>query len=311
MRERWWVLLSLLAWLAFFAAALSAPVFDGDPGTTLYWLGIALQVLSVGLGVAFLAQVVFATELAQWPAWSRWAMFILGAATVVALWQLNLTGRWLMALHALALCAIAAPVGYWLGDRMQKASNLVPLGVAMAMADVFSVFQGPSKQIAGQIAQYQTDVAQKAAQATQGVPPQQAAQAVQQAIHSVHAPLAAYLAAYMPLAGKAATAPVLGIGDFIALAFIFRAAWVHRLNPGLVFGAALASALAALGLAQATHLALPALPLICIGTLGLLALFEPRVRRLDRQEIVLSVGVILLFAALIAAREVIGSRGPA
>jgi len=296
MRERWWALFSLLAWVAFFAAAESAPVFDDAPGTPRFWLGVTLQVVSVAFGVTLLGALLFSGERAQWPVWSRWLMFCGGVAAVVALWRYNLTGPWLMAVHAVALCGIALPIGYWLGDRMQKASNLVPLGVAMAMADIFSVFQGPSKQVAHQIDQYQTAVAQKAMTVSQGLPPEQAAQAATQAAHSVQA----------PLTGKAATAPVLGIGDFIALAFLFRAAWVHHLRPGIMFCAALGSALVALGIAQFLHLALPALPLICLGTLGITALFEPRLRKLDRQEVVLSAGVFMLFTALIAARLVMG-----
>jgi hypothetical protein len=302
MRERWWALLSGLAWLAFFAAAVMAPTFEGEHDSPRFWLGIALQVMSVVFSVALLAQFLLSAERATWPLWSRWLMFSMGLGIVGVLWQLNLTDSWLMALQTAALCAIALPVGYWIGNQMQRVTYLVPLGVAMTMADIFSVFQGPSKHIAHEIAQYQTDVAQKAADAAQGLPPDQAAQAATHAAHAVQAPLAAYLVAYMPLAGRGETVPVLGVGDFIALAFLFRAVWVHSLNPFLVFGATLASSLTALALAQATGVALPALPLICLGTLCVLMVFEPRMRRLDRQEIVLTVGVVLVFAALIAAR---------
>jgi len=35
-----------------------------------------------------------------------------------------------MALHAIALCFVAMPIGYWLGDRMEKPGATVPVQVA-------------------------------------------------------------------------------------------------------------------------------------------------------------------------------------
>jgi hypothetical protein len=291
--------------MAFFAAAMSVPAFDGDPGTNLYVLAIAMQLISVGLSVALLVQLLFGGERAQWPAWGRWLMFVGGLTAIGLAWQLNLTRPWNWALHAVALCAVALPIGYWLGDRLERVSHLVPLCVAMTMADVFSVVQGPSGQIARQVASYQHEVARKAAEAAQQAPPAQAQQAAELARQASHAPLSDFLLAHLPLAGKVATAEVLGIGDFIAMAFLFRTAWVHGVNPRLMFGSVLVCVLGSLTLAQTTGLALPALPLICLGTLAVLLIADPRMRRIGRQELVLTVGVVLLFGALIASRWVL------
>jgi hypothetical protein len=224
------------------------------------------------------------------------------------MFKLQLTGPWPMALHALALAAIAMPVGYWIGSHMERATHLVPLAVAMSMADIFSVARGPSRHIADQIGQRQSDVAERTSEMLQNASPEVAQQAIAHAQSTTRAGLGDFLVVNLPRAGQGDTSPLLGIGDLIALAFIFRTAWVHRLNPGLVFGAALGSTFIALALAQLTGLTVPALPVICLGVIGTLLVREPRLRRLDRQEIVLSVGVVALFAALIAARWVAPPR---
>jgi hypothetical protein len=95
---------------------------------------------------------------------------------------------------------------------------------------------------------------------------------------------------------------VLGIGDFVVLAFLFRAAWVHHISPRLVFGAAACSVFVALFCTNVLGMALPALPYIAIGTIAVLYLGVPRVRQLDRQEVVLSLIVVGLFGALITGK---------
>ena len=51
-------------------------------------------------------------------------------------------------------------------------------------------------------------------------------------------------------------------------------------------------------------MAIPALPFIAAGVIGYLLIANPRVRRLDRQETVLSICVAALFIVLMAARYV-------
>jgi len=59
---------------------------------------------------------------------------------------------------------------------------------------------------------------------------------------------------------------------------------------------------AAVAASQLIGQALPALPFIAVGVIGWLLLTNPRLRRLDRQEIVLSILVAALFIALMAGR---------
>ncbi len=113
------------------------------------------------------------------------------------------------------------------------------------------------------------------------------------------APLGDFIIVHLPLAGTGASMPVLGIGDFIIFAFLFRAAWVHHISPAAVFAAGFVSTIAALFASNLTGIALPALPFIALGTVGWLLLTQPRMRKLDRQETALSIGVIAVFSALL------------
>jgi hypothetical protein len=302
MVDRLLTLASALAWLLFSSAVYSTPLLSAHSGDSEFPRALTLQIASVVIGITLLCIILFNSQRPSWPVWSRYAFFVCGTGAVIAMWQLNLKGPWPMALHALALCAIALPIGWWIGSHMQRVTHLVPLGIAMSMADIFSVATGPSKGIAERIGQYQTELAQKAQEAASNLPPEQAANALAEMLRGVKAPFAAYLVAHMPLAGTGSTSPILGIGDFVALAFIFRAAWVHHLPPGLVFSCALGSTIAALAIAQSSGIPIPALPVICLGTIGALLIAEPRMRRLDKQETVASAAVFVLFSALIAAR---------
>src|SRR6185436_844729 len=142
-----------------------------------------------------------------------------GAGFVPLAWAFNLKNPELKPLIALALMGLAVPVGYWIGERMEKITNLIPLAIAMSLADIFSIFQGPTKVIATRLTDYTDKVASVAAT--------HAAPEAARIIAEMKAPLADYIIVHFPLAGMQTT-PVLGIGDFVVLAFLFRAAWVHH-----------------------------------------------------------------------------------
>ena len=126
---------------------------------------------------------------------------------------------------------------------------------------------------------------------------------------SVRAPLADFIVVHIPLAGLHTTVPVLGIGDFIALAFLFRVAWLHRLHPRSVFLAALVATIVALVISLLSGRVIPALPFIALGVVGWLLVTTPRLRRLDRQEVLLTIGVAALFGALMLGKWVAGLLG--
>jgi hypothetical protein len=296
-RLRLWPLLCALGWFAFFAAAANAPQELGE--------SMAAQVLALPTGLVVLMLALLSGERPRWPAWGRWTMFGCGLVLVAIPYALNLHAPGYRAVAGLGLLLAALPLGYWIGDRMEKVTNLVPLAVAMSGADIYSVYQGPSRAVSQSITAYHSQVANKVAE----LGPQATPEHVEQATAMVRAPLADYLVVHMPIPGTHYTMPVLGIGDFIVLAFLFRAAWVHRLHPGAVFVAALASVLAALVISNTIQEAIPALPVIALGVVGYLWLSNPRMRQLDRQEILLSWGVGALFGALICSKWVIGMLG--
>jgi len=286
-RLRYWPLLAAAGWGVFCAATLSLNMHGG--GDELW-----IQGLSLLAGLVLLTLLLFSGERPLWPAWSRWAMCLGGIAAVFGPYELSLHSAGWRVFSTIGLVAVALPVGYWIGDRMEKASNLIPLAIALSMADIYSVFRGPSRHVGEAIISYQRLVADRVAQLGQVSPAE-----IAKTEASLRAPLANYLVAHFPLPGQGTTVPLLGIGDFIALAFLFRAAWVHRLNARAVFIAGLASTIVALAVTQLVGHALPALPFIALGVVGYLALTNPRVRRLSRQEVLLSIAVPCLFGALL------------
>lgn len=291
---RLWPLLAALGWLIFFAAAINAP----DELSR----SLSAQLVSLPIGLGILMLILLSAARPRWPAWTRWTMFACGLLLVALPFALNLHAPLIRAVAGLGLMLLALPVGYWIGDRMEKVTNLLPLAVAMSGADIYSVYQGPSRAVSQSIANYHSEVANRVAQLGAQATPEQ----MEQAAATVRAPLADYLVVHLPVPGTHYTQPVLGIGDFIVLAFLFRAAWLHGLNPGAVFTAGFISVIAALALSNFSRQALPALPVIALGVVGYLWLTTPRMRRLDRQEIVLSWAVGALFSALILSKWLLG-----
>jgi hypothetical protein len=306
-RDRWLVLLAALGWLGFFAATLFIPPAQGGPS-------FSQHLISTTLSLTLLTALLMLGERPQWHPAVRWAMFIGGIALILGPYYLQgslpfVKEPLVRSLSGLGLIGVALPVGYWIGDRMEKATNLIPLAVAMSMADIYSVFQGVTKRVTEDIGRYQREQAEVAQTAAAQAPSGQELAAAQEAMASVKAPLSDFIIAHFPVAGSGMTLPVLGIGDFIVLAFLFRAAWVHSISPRAMFFAGLLSTIAAL--ASSALLAqygppifargIPALPFIALGTVGYLWLTQPRMRRLDRQERMMTLIVSALFGALLLA----------
>jgi hypothetical protein len=281
-----WVAVTAAGWLIFAILTLGLPKMEGN-------VAIVAQILSVVIGMLLLLSILLAAERPRWPLGMRIAMFTGGTSVVLLCYFMNWKQPELKPIIALALMGLAVPVGYWIGERMEKITNLIPLAIAMSLADIFSVFQGPTKVIATNLETHYEKVAAIAAKG--------GAHAAQQ-IAELRAPLADYIIVHFPIAGMQTTLPILGIGDFVVLAFLFRAAWVHHVSPRLVIGAAAGSIFAALLLSNTLNMPLPALPFIAIGTISVLWLSVPRLRQLDRQEVVLSVAVIGVFGALITGK---------
>jgi len=292
--DRLWLLIGGTAWLLFFAAALNYPASQ--------YPGLLPQVSSILIGITMLLATLLASERPYWPAWMRWVLFCCGIIFVGLPYVLSASEPGVKAFVALGLLMVALPVGYWIGDRMEKVTNLVPLAIGMSLADIFSVSHGFSRKVAEDVTRHQEEVAQVIADQA---PQQGMAAAISQAAQ-LKAPLSDFIIVHLPIAGTGMSQPVLGIGDFVILAFIFRSAWVHAIPARAVFWPALISVVAALTLSQMLGIPLPALPFIALGCIGWLWLAHPRIRKLDRQEVVLSLAVAAVFLALIAYRFVAG-----
>lgn len=263
--------------------ALAIPRQDHPP--------LALQVAGIAIGVSLLGLLTYSATRPDWPRPARLALLVGGLAALGAAWAFNLTAPWMYAFWTLAVIAAALGVGQWLGNHLERPAHLLPLCVALSLADIYSVWNGPTKHIAEKIMSYQSEAT--GALASGGVA----------AMERVRAPLASFFVAHLPAPGQGIAVPVLGIGDFVALAFLLRSAWRFGLGPLSLLGSALAGTALALSLSQMLALPLPALPFISVACLGWLWLRQPRVRELRRSEGLLTAAVILLFAGLIALKR--------
>jgi len=290
-----WTAMAGLGWLVYFWLVLVIP-------STHKELPVVSQIAAVILGMMMLMAVLALGERPRWPTVARWWLFGAGAAVVALAFVFNLQQPQMRAVLALALMAVSLPVGYWVGDQMQKVTNLIPVAVAFTCADIFSVWQGPSKKVVEDLVEHQAEIEAVRSEAMANLPPEAAAAAADQAAAAIRAPFVDYVVVHMPVPGMGTSVPVLGIGDFVIVALLFRVAWLHGISPLAVGVSSLLSIIVALAVSQFVGAAIPALPFIAVGVVGYLALAYPRIRRLDRQEVLLSFGVIVLFAALAAAR---------
>jgi len=290
-----WLAACVAGWFLFFALAYAFP--SSELGSSY-----VVQAGSLLAGLVILMSIMLAGERPRFSTTVRMLMFFGGAAAMLVPYMMNLQSPPLRALATLGLLAAALPVGYWIGDRIEKVTNLVPLAVAMSVADIYSVMHGPSRQVGEQLLAHYHEVGTKIAEL--GSNP--SVQDVAHTTASVRAPLADFIVVHIPLAGLHTTVPVLGIGDFIALAFLFRVVWLHRLSARGVFAAALLAIIAALSVSLFSSRVIPALPFIALGVVGWLLLSTPRLRRLDRQEVLLTIGVAALFGALMLGKWAAG-----
>jgi hypothetical protein len=290
--DRLWLLIGGTAWLLFFAATLSIPASQFPE--------LVPQVVSILIGITLLIAILLAAERPYWPAWMRIVLLCCGVLFVGAPYLLGANEPGVKAFVALGLLMVALPVGYWIGDRMEKVTNLVPLAIGMSLADLYSVSQGFSRRVAADVTLHQEEVARVISEHA----PQQGMTAAINNAAQLKPPLADFIIVHLPIAGTGMSQPVLGIGDFVILAFIFRSAWVHGIPARAVFWPALISVVAALALSQTLGVPLPALPFIALGCVGWLWLAHPRIRNLDRQEVLLSITVAAVFLALFAYRYV-------
>ncbi|MFK5926059.1 MAG: hypothetical protein QM483_05475 [Desulfuromusa sp.] len=183
------------------------------------------------------------------------------SAMILILWlinQLSATGAWQLLLSGIKsglLLLVGTLIGTALARFINRLWEVIPICIAMALADFFSWFIGPTANFAQEIKQYYL--------APVGPPP-----------------LIDMVLVKLALPGATSLVPVFGISDWIMVAFFVKVSSRYAINdnllglsgkeltPGKLYGRYLPVPVAALFiavlLAQSTGLFIPVLPLIAI-----------------------------------------------
>jgi hypothetical protein len=192
---------------------------------------------------------------------SRGFYLFWGLSLILSVWLINQlapAGGWQPLLDVVKsglLLLVATLIGAALARYIRRLWEIVPICIAMTLADFSSWLYGPTAVFTRQIEQYY--------RAPEGAPP-----------------LIDMLLIKLVFPGSTALLPVFGISDWIMVVFFALVACRHRVNDNLVGAAGEALArqgrigrylpvsvvalLVALQLAQTTGLFIPALPLIAL-----------------------------------------------
>ena len=205
--------------------------------------------------------------------------------------QAGLKNNIITALSTATLVLLACVAGHWLVIPLKRPSALIPIGVALALSDIFSVFSGPTRTFAKNISDYYQE----------GM--------------TGPVPLVDFFLVKMPMPGNDYFMPVFGITDWVVVALLSAGALRFSMNDN-VFSLAGSTQtqsksrvffpVAGIGLilsivaARSMNLYLPALPFIVIVFLGAMAAKYPRVRKLRSKEIRAMIFVSALIAVLMA-----------
>ncbi|MEP0813796.1 MAG: hypothetical protein HRF49_03910 [bacterium] len=174
------------------------------------------------------------------------------------------------------LLTIAILLGTWIVAPLKRASELVPVAIVMTLADVYSVFMGPSSKIAESLGKfYRGGMA--------GPPPP-----------------ADFLLVKLILPGSAVPAPAFGVADWIFVAFLTAAAARfgfddNLIGPGLfelerkrlrpfVLPVAALALFAAVAAANVLGYPIPALPIVAGAFMSYVLVKYPDARRLTKSD---------------------------
>jgi len=187
----------------------------------------------------------------------------------------------------LTLILFACILGAWLASHLKRPAEIVAVGVTAGLADLFSVFKGPTKVLSESIADYYEG-------GMQGLPP-----------------LVDFVLVKIPMPGQKAFMPVFGITDWIIIAFFSAAAFKFNMRdnifgkpmegtiPVLAFFPVTCTGLAvAIFFAREARIFLPALPFAVIVYLIFMLVKYPEMRRFTKAELVPMIGVSALLICL-------------
>lgn len=205
--------------------------------------------------------------------------------------QAGLKSNIITALSTATLVLLACVTGHWLVIPLKRPSEFIPIGVAVALSDIFSVFSGPTRTFAENISDYYQE----------GM--------------TGPVPLVDFFLVKMPMPGNDYFMPVFGITDWVVVALLSAGALRFSMNDNVFSLAGSTQAqnksraffpVAGIGLilsivaARSMNLYLPALPFIVIVFLGAMAAKYPRVRKLGPEEIRAMIFVSALIGVLMA-----------
>ncbi len=205
--------------------------------------------------------------------------------------QAGLKSNIMTALSTATLVLLACVAGHWLVIPLKHPSEFIPIGVAVALSDIFSVVSGPTRNFAENISDYYRE----------GM--------------SGPVPLVDFFLVKMPMPGNDYFMPVFGITDWVVVALLSAGALRFSMNDNIFSLAGSTQAqnksraffpVAGIGLilsivaARSMNLYLPALPFIVIVFFGTMAAKYPRVRKLGPYEIRAIIFVSALIGSLMA-----------
>ncbi len=192
---------------------------------------------------------------------------LLFAAVYAANAFLGLGSILISSIHTANLLFFACVAGHWLTLPLKRPAELLPLCLVMSMVDIFSVFKGPTKALTHTIAAHYSGG------------------------QAGHPPMVDFILVKFPLPGMPMLMPVFGVVDWILIVMLSGAAVNFDMNdnllgrPGkLYFPAAAAGLVITLLAARGLGVYLPALPMIAVCFLGVMAYRSPEILRLSRNE---------------------------
>lgn len=183
---------------------------------------------------------------------------------------------WLQSLTTVNLIVLACVTATWMTHPLTRPSELVPVCGVVALADLFSVFAGPTRHIIeGLTAYYETGMV--------GPPP-----------------LADFILIKITVPGFTAPVPLFGVSDWVILVFLGSALTRFGLSDSLIGSGItgmkknrrlsvylpmpVVGLVLALLAAQISGMFLPALPFMVAVFMGYALIRYPRVRDLNRHE---------------------------
>ena len=227
----------------------------------------------------------------------RLVVFIVtvGVEVLIYLWmaRAGIRGNAISAVATANLIVLACVCASWMTHVVKRPSELVPLCVVAALADMFSVFAGPTKQLAQGVATYYET-------GMKGPPP-----------------LADFVLLKIAVPGIQIPMPLFGVSDWIILAFLSLALSRFGLSDNLTgvgmsvnierkrlsfyFPVAALGLILAILAAQVMGLFLPALPFVVIFFLTYSLIRYPDIRKLEKKEWLLLAGFSLVMITLLVS----------